>query len=242
MTLYAIIGNMRSGKTMFSTWLGHYKYDKGYSLYANYNLYNIPYFPIDSVKDFEDVETPNNFFMMDEAWLSGLDSRRSQSLINIALSETFLQSGKMGKGEYRSNDICVTVQDFGQLDVRIRNVTDIVAKPTIIARDEYNKPLAMLIEYINYQSDNKKRQRLPIPLQYYFEHGFVDVPNCYDTYQRIESMEEKIDAENPLIQKYLNFEGNKGELISVLENIESLPNTNAKAFANLIQCVQKGYI
>ena len=58
----------------------------------------------------------------------------------------------------------------------------------------------MLIEYINYQSDNKKRQRLPIPLQYFFEHGFVDVPNSYDTYQRIESMEEKIDADNPLIK------------------------------------------
>jgi hypothetical protein len=220
----------------------HYFLDRGFTLYANYNLYEIPYTRIDSVKDFEDVETPYNIFSIDEAWLSGLDSRRSQSFINVALSETFLQSGKMGMGEYRINHIIITGQDFGQFDLRIRNVTDIVAKPTIIVRDEFNKPLAMLIEYINYQSDNKKRQRLPIPLQFEFEHGFVDVPNSYDTYQRIESMEEELAPNNEIVQKYLNFEGNKGELISVLEAVEHIPTTPAKTLASFISCVKKGYV
>jgi len=233
---------MRSGKTMFATWLMHYYYDLGYTLYANYNLYNIPYIPIDSIEDFENVETPFNIYSVDEGWLAGLDSRRSQSFINVALSGIVLQSGKMGTGKYRKNNIIMTGQDFGQFDLRMRNVTDIIVKPTIIARDENEKPLAMIIDYIHYQEDRPKRKKLPIPLQFNFEHGFIDIPESYDTYQRIESMENDINPQSEIVQKYMDFEGTKTDLTTVLHEIEKYPITSAKSITNLIFMVKKGIL
>jgi len=184
--IYAIVGGIGSGKTLFLTFLANMYYSSDYDIYSNYEIKHIPMQNIDRVKDFLKIESEKSFFAVDEAWLSA-DSRQSQR--NRLFSTQFLQSRK------KHIDIGLTTQDFGQIDVRIRNVTQMVFEPEIIKRqnDEKNgKPLIMKVSYFDVAEDIRKTNSMIIPLIMRFpKQGVIDIPNSYSTYQVVEAMESQ---------------------------------------------------
>jgi len=140
MTLMAIVGDLGSGKTLSLTFLAwHYylKWQKSRPIYANYHLNlfyqskdgkvkKIPYQYISDPDDLDKVR--NGFFAGDELWI-WLDSRASASKRNRFTSMILLKSRK------RDMDIVYTTQTFGQVDRRVRNVTDFIAFP-VLSKDQ----------------------------------------------------------------------------------------------------------
>jgi len=120
--IIGFIGNLGSGKTISLVRMAYSYYKKGYKVYSNIKL-SFPHETL-SFKDFENYARSNeqftkSFFLIDEIHVA-LDSRRSGSKTNIVISHLILQSRK------RQIQIGFTTQHFSQIDMRLRNQTDIV--------------------------------------------------------------------------------------------------------------------
>lgn len=121
MVLMAIIGSLGAGKTLALTYLGVRNALQGRRIYSNYHLgYEYTYIKtpdeIDSIK--------KGVFLGDELW-AWLDSRTSQKKKNRFISKILLKSRKRGY------QIIYTLQNFSQIDKRIRKITDFITKPQL---------------------------------------------------------------------------------------------------------------
>ena len=112
--LTVITGNLGSGKTLFLTILGTVSTKQ---VISNYNL-GFPYKKF-SMFDFAEGKYDNAIVLIDEAY-SILESRNFMSSGNIALSYILFQSRK------KSLDLVLTVQLNSTLDVRFRQLADIM--------------------------------------------------------------------------------------------------------------------
>ncbi len=112
--LTLITGPLGSGKTLFLTVLGKVSEKK---VISNYHL-KFPYQKF-SMYDFADGKYDNATILIDEAYTM-LESREFMSSENKALSYTLFQSRK------KSLDLILTVQLNSTLDVRFRQLADIV--------------------------------------------------------------------------------------------------------------------
>lgn len=119
--LLGIVGELGSGKTLALTYLAWRNYSKGMKIYSNYKL-NFPYTPIQTPDDI--INMKDGFASLDELWLYA-DSRLSASKKNKFVTMVLAKSRK------RSINIGFTTQSFGQVDKRIRTVTDFVCLPKL---------------------------------------------------------------------------------------------------------------
>lgn len=119
--LIAIIGDLGSGKTLTLTYLAWVGTQQKIPVYSNYNLA----FKHRKLKHPRDLgECGSGLVALDEAWLWA-DARIAMSKVNRFISLVILQSRK------RNLNIAFTTQTFRQIDVRIRNITDLYFLPDL---------------------------------------------------------------------------------------------------------------
>jgi hypothetical protein len=124
----SVSGN--SGKSLSLTYLAYRKYLKGMTVFANYHI-TFPTFEnfkapdVRYVRKMEDVlNMREGFFAGDELWLNA-DSRMSATKKNRFVTSILAKSRK------RNIHIGYTIQNFHQIDKRIRDVTDFIAFPQL---------------------------------------------------------------------------------------------------------------
>jgi thymidine kinase len=94
--IVGFIGDMGSGKTLSMVRLAYSLHLKGYTIYSNFKLFfPFEYFTLQDILSY--AENSQNFtntvFLIDEAHIF-MDSRRSASARNLALSYFILQTRK----------------------------------------------------------------------------------------------------------------------------------------------------
>jgi len=167
MVLMAFVGELGAGKTLSLTYFAYLNYLKGIKIYSNYHL-NFPYEPVRTLEDIEDMR--EGFFAGDELWL-WMDSRASQNKKNRVISAILLKSRK------RNIQIAYTTQSFGQIDLRVRRITDFIAVPMLSPKENWCRVLIM-----SNPSMTKVRW-----LKFKTEEIFP----LYDTAEEIEPLEDK---------------------------------------------------
>jgi len=117
--LVAICGGLGAGKTLLMTRYAYKEFMKGKQIFSNYNL-KFKHKKIDLISLLEHKpELENSGIFMDEVYIY-LDSRLSMSKRNRMLSYFIFQTRKLGVTLY------FTSQHIGQVDVRLRNLLDIL--------------------------------------------------------------------------------------------------------------------
>jgi hypothetical protein len=119
MVLFAIVGEMGSGKTLTCTYLGFKNwYFRKMKIFSNYRLYKIPYYYIESVRQFDHMR--DGVALLDEFWRI-CDSRLSRKAANKFVGDILARSRK------RSLVYIYTAQVIDTIDKRIRKVQDFTA-------------------------------------------------------------------------------------------------------------------
>lgn len=136
--IIGIEGGIGTGKTLTMVHYALQDWKKGKTLFSNVKFKGISarikYLNADMVNNmFEQVKTGklniNNSTILIQEMHNYADSRTSMSKRNRTLSYWILQSRHTGKG---SCDIIYDTQEFGQVDIRLRNNTDHYLRPLII--------------------------------------------------------------------------------------------------------------
>lgn len=121
--IIGIEGGIGAGKTLVMTYLLLQEYRKCQKrIIANYHLRDIPYRYVEFQEFLEDALSQrayrNSAIAIDEAHV-WVDSRTSQKKTNLLFTYLMLQTGKQDVNLY------YTTQEFGQVDKRLRQRTDI---------------------------------------------------------------------------------------------------------------------
>lgn len=171
MTLVAIVGELGTGKTLALTYLAWHNYiRKGRKIYSNYHFKPpIKYTPVKTVDDINEMKS--GIFCGDELWL-WLDSRASHVKKNRFIAAILAKSRK------RNLEILYTTQSFGQIDVRIRRLTDFILEP-ILTKSERVCSLYWYTRAGWFQGVPFKIMRFKTPL----------IWNMYDTHEEISLLE-----------------------------------------------------
>jgi len=120
--LIGVFGTFGSGKTLLLTIFGFLCADNPkYQVYANYKIKHKKVVSPISAEEFIEInpEKKKVLILLDEVY-AWLDSRLSTSRVNRVLSWCVLQSRK------RNMDIIYDAQLMGSVDLRLRNLSDIV--------------------------------------------------------------------------------------------------------------------
>ena len=117
-----------AGKTLSLTYLAIRNYAKGRKIYSNYKLKGIPFTPVTTLEQIENMK--GGFFAGDEFW-SWIDCRCSGAKKNKLISSILLKSRK------RDVHIAYTLQGFHQIDKRVRTITDFVAIPMLSPNEKF---------------------------------------------------------------------------------------------------------
>lgn len=121
----------------------------GWKVYSNYWIRNPNVKQIEPV-DLLEIGKGKNFVALDEVY-AWLDSRFSASKTNRLLSYIMLQSRKRGM------DICYTAQLGSSVDLRLRDLTDIVIQAVKIA----NRGFLYYVNWVKLGQVYSKRVFLP---------------------------------------------------------------------------------
>lgn len=117
--IIAICGGLGSGKTLLMTRYAHKEYLQGKKIFCNYGLkFNHEKIDLVHLLDLK-PELQNSGLFMDEIYIY-IDSRLSMAKRNRMLSYFIFQTRKLGVTLY------FTSQHIGQVDVRLRNMIDIL--------------------------------------------------------------------------------------------------------------------
>ena len=122
--LIAVLGGLGSGKTLFLTWLGLKSIGKS-DVYANFHIAHpkVKFLtPLEFVKLALSTNKNKKYVVLLDEVYGWLDSRCSSSKTNRLLDIIGLQSRK------RNMDIFYTAQLGSSVDLRFRDITDIVVK------------------------------------------------------------------------------------------------------------------
>lgn len=113
--LISIIGDIRQGKTFLGTLFALLSYTV---VYSNFKI-NIPnYKPLNTPEEL--LNLPNDVLVIIDEAYSWIESRKSTSDINVFASTVLFQSGK------RTIDIIVISQLFSAIDIRFRNMSNLL--------------------------------------------------------------------------------------------------------------------
>jgi len=184
MTLIAIIGGLGSGKTLLMTYLG---YHMSRTIYSNYKLSFNTYKSLDIL---DLLNLPNNINVFIDELTAWLDSRVSGKAVNRYITYIFLQSRKM------NTDIYATCQLFGSVDLRFRELADIIIECEAISEIEINNMIVP--ETFVYTIYNRNKETIS-----YRKIDYIDaIPifSMYNTYEIVEPLDKK-ELEAELIKK-----------------------------------------
>jgi ABC-type Na+ transport system ATPase subunit NatA len=121
--ILGIFGNLGSGKTLLASILAYAFKQKGYKIYANYNLKIADYYidlsdPENFINVFKKINNKQkNLMVLDELYIF-MDSRTSASIRNRIYDMIVLQSRKLNL------NIIHTEQDPKAVDLRLRLITN----------------------------------------------------------------------------------------------------------------------
>lgn len=192
--IWVIVGNIGSGKTLLLTYFSYLFSLDGYTIYSNYQLDKIPYQNINNVKDFLKIDTPKNFFALDEFWLTA-DARRSSSFMNLVGSRHILQSRKI------KAHVCITTQTIIQLDKRIRSITEYVFEPKIVKWID-GKPFILQVKF-HRLGDNNIINTIYVPL--ILED--ICIPDSYNTFEIVDEFDTgKLNEIENLVENYYDHD------------------------------------
>lgn len=235
------IGGVGSGKTALNTFFTFGYAADGYTIYSNYKLYGIEYYPIQNLNSFDEIEEDKVLVNMDEIWISG-DSRRSVQ--NIDFTKYMLQVRKLA----RKTKVISSSQTFAQVDKRYRDITQIIYEPEIIASDcNTGKPLVLKVDVLDWQK-RKYLKSFCVPLKCHFR-GFdkeIDICDSYDTAEYITSTNTNNQKKyNEIISKYYKQPDLTAADIKTLITMDSdnpLNERRAGQLAKYIKLMQAGKI
>ncbi len=206
MTLWSIIGNLGTGKTLFIVILAT---SLKRLIYSNFKIYLPNYRKLELI-DLIDLETNVNVFI-DEAY-AWIDSRASGSAVNRYCSYIVLQSRKT------FTDIFLTAQLFGSLDVRFRLQSNVIVYCQKFGQKEYNN-IIVPAKFI-YRIYNRESQLIQ-SFDLDFEKA-IPYFKLYDTLEIVDSNEKES------LEYYLIKNNEKRLKNKVLEYVKALENSNIK--------------
>lgn len=183
MVLFAFAGELGSGKTIsavFLTWKNWYTRHE--RVYANINLFKIPYMFVDHVSQLFEMEY--GIVLADELWLIA-DSRMSRTSGNRFTANILSRSRK------KHLNFFITTQLLDSLDKRIRKVLDFSASPVLNRNETVMKVLIFRTGFPTNQNYMKS-------FYFYTE----PVMGFYDTDQEvkmIDDMAEPVKKQPPII-------------------------------------------
>lgn len=213
MVLFAIEGELGAGKTISLTYLAWYNwFTKGRKIYANYDLYGIPFIKINSVPSIDKMS--DGFVAFDEMWL-WVDSYASKDKKTKLISDILLKSRK------RFLTLCFTTQDMMQVARRVRKICDFSAYPNLNPDGSYCK--IRTFKGFDSMPIHKKR---PVSTPIYFPTEYFYA--MYDTTEEVKPVEEDPNKiifkevfnpihENPAWLLYLEREKNITSKIKIMK-------------------------
>lgn len=206
MTLWSIIGNLGTGKTLFLVILAS---SLKRLIYSNFKLHFPNYRKLELI-DLIDLEANINVFI-DEAYV-WIDSRTSGSAINRYCSYVILQSRKT------FTDIFLTAQLFGTLDVRFRLQSNIIVYCQKYGQKQYNN--LIVPEKFIYKIYNRET-RVIQKFELEFEKA-IPYFKLYDTLEIVDSNEKES------LEYYLIKDNKKRLKNKVFEYVKALNFSNTK--------------
>ena len=193
MSIYIFEGIVGCGKTGAITYFLYG--DRGEKkTYANYHL-KFPYTHLEGLGKFSEWDKEPCNIAIDEAHSAGMDSRNAMSSINRFYSQNMTQSRKI------QSDIYLSAQDWGMVDVRVRQITAIVFHPSIVAWDANGKPMVIRLDYttrpfmLDRFSGYRKRFENTRYISLWDEKENIHILDMYDTSEIIEEMDDPKQAE-----------------------------------------------
>ena len=150
MVLIAIVGELGGGKTSSLTYLAwNNYYYKERNIFANYNIYGIPFHPVKTLGDLqrmipmktmtadELMARKEIFFAGDELWRwidarTALidDKKKGRQINNKVVTDILGASRKQGV------TIAYSTQTLQQVDKRIRDITDFIFYPVLLGDND----------------------------------------------------------------------------------------------------------
>lgn len=180
MTLTAIIGGLGSGKTLLMTYLG---YHMSRTIYSNYKLNFTNYRALDLL---DLLNLPNNINVFLDELTAWLDSRVSAKATNRYLSYIFLQSRKM------NTDIYATCQLFGSVDLRFRELSDVIIECEAVNEMKYNDMIVP--EFFVYRIYDRNKGSFSVKKLMYSDA--LPIFEMYNTYEIVEPIDKnELEAE-----------------------------------------------
>jgi len=248
MSVYAIIGNPKCGKTLFMRALMMYsKYD---NLYCNIKLKKCKYTMLQTSRDITHLPKNNltKGVFIDELHQMGADSWGYDKLAEIVAN--------FGTQHRKFHcDIIFTTQHLNQVINRIRNIVSGIYKPHDICFID-GRPYAVKVMELDFNlyGDAFIKKDYWFPLFKIYNGKKLFACDLYDTYEFVEAMEPiaKTIGEDMII-KYKDFpllgEDKNGnpktipekmrDLKSILIMDEEIPQTLATQIANRLAYEQK---
>lgn len=173
MVLFAIVGQLGVGKTLALTYLAWHNWmNKKRAVYANYNLYGIPFVKVNTLPNLDTMSS--GFFAADELWV-WLDSWTRKDEKKRMTSSILLKSRK------RDLTIAYTTQSMMQVTPRIRNITDFIAMPVMSADESACKIIIM-------QGGSARPTPINTPPLYFNTKFFYAM---YNTREEIEALSDE---------------------------------------------------
>lgn len=209
--IIGFFGKMGCGKTMLMTGFGLYHANKGTKIYSNYHLKNIDYTPITNIDDLQKMH--DGVALLDELWI-WLNARRSSRKLNIELSKIVFLNRKRGMTLY------FTAQLYRQIDILIKEVTDLVIHPSIRPFNDQNGNIEYRLSWFwedPYTSLNHPCDELGRPKGFvWYDKPLSYLGSFYDTKQEIGELNKK---ENSPLIKGIGLESDFYKAIQKVENI-----------------------
>jgi hypothetical protein len=219
MVLMAIVGELGGGKTLalsYLAWNNYYYKDR--HVWTNYNLFGIPFRPVRSLEDLNDMipmrtltaqelmERKEIFFAGDELW-RWIDSRatlETSKKSNVSKVKNRTVTNILSASRKASVTIAYTAQTFGQVDKRIRDVTDFICYPMILGD-------GFMCRVTVFKGSKAMIGNIMPDIRFYAEPIF----SIYNTYEVVEELQQEGRTEemvvpisqNPAWLKYLHDKG-----------------------------------
>lgn len=213
-------GRLGKGKTLSGVIEAYKDYCEGKKIFSNMWL-DFEHLPIKTPYDFIDMN--DGFFLGDELWHMA-DNRKSMSLLSDVVTILLLRS------RHRDFDVFYT-QQFLQIDIRIRYITDYWIKPNTIPNQPVypEKPIWLIQNIID--AEGKKLAPRKIECKPYL--------NLFSTKRDAYTLETIVSevALKKILQRALSSEPNLKEDLKDLER-EAKDKIKTKVLTNedMIKC------
>lgn len=185
MVLLAIVGELGQGKTLgiaYMCWNNYYF--KGRKIYANFNIFGIPFTPVRTIKKLQKMipaETSKEevlagiekFFGGDELW-RWIDAR---SIGKGVKEKAMIVNNILAASRKSFVTIGYSTQIYDQVDKRIRGITDIICYPQLALDNSYCKILT-------FKGPKASAHGMLQPIYFHCEPIYA----IYNTYEKVQPL------------------------------------------------------